>query len=217
MDENKDRLTDAACSESRTDVSVSLQEPVTPQMVGQAKREAEELADHARFIERTLRRCNGKHGQCKNAPIRGGTVCRFHGGAQPATRAAANRRLLALAEPVIEVFEEIVEGWRAERCEACGRPSGDPSHVIRVGKLVLDRTGFGPTANIRFEKAEPASDASLDWLTADELQTISNLYDTAKRRMRAGEPRPTTRRLALPPSANVADGEILPDGELSDG
>jgi hypothetical protein len=35
-----------------------------------------------------------RHGEpCRNHPIRGGTVCRAHGGATPQARAAANRRL----------------------------------------------------------------------------------------------------------------------------
>lgn len=39
--------------------------------------------------------CTGKtkRGPCKNSPIKGGTVCRFHGGAAPQVQAAASARL----------------------------------------------------------------------------------------------------------------------------
>jgi hypothetical protein len=42
---------------------------------------------------------SGRHGrQCNNSPIRGGRVCRAHGGSSPAVRAAAEARLAASTE-----------------------------------------------------------------------------------------------------------------------
>src|SRR5437763_10144286 len=91
--------------------------------------------------------------RCRRSPILGGTVCPFHGGGTPQARAAARQRLLGLVEPVIDVFEEIVEQWHGTRCETCGRPTGDPGPIIRIGQLALDRSGLGPSATLSLEHA----------------------------------------------------------------
>src|SRR5688500_3542331 len=75
---------------------------------------------------------------CGRPPIPGGTVCASHGGNRPEVRAKAQQRLLAMVEPVLAAFEEILESWRRTRCDKCGHPTGDPRPVITVGKTVLD-------------------------------------------------------------------------------
>jgi hypothetical protein len=97
------------------------------------------------------RRCTAtnRHGErCGRAPIAGGTVCIPHGGGAPAVQQAAKARLVAMVEPVLGAFEEILAIWRGTRCETCGNPTGDPGPVIQVGRLVLDRAGFHPTLTV---------------------------------------------------------------------
>ena len=53
----------------------------------------------ARRADCTARRQDGK--PCGSYAIRGGTVCRRHGGSAPQVRAAANRRLAAMALPAV--------------------------------------------------------------------------------------------------------------------
>lgn len=97
--------------------------------------------------------------QCKQRPIPGGTVCRFHGGGSPAVRAAAERRQLEAAAgavltkllvwdpaavPVTDNVSEMqrlagslraavdVLGGRLEGeelCEECGRGAADLDSV----------------------------------------------------------------------------------------
>lgn len=56
----------------------------------------------------TKRRCRAMltsgERQCRNAPLLGAAVCRFHGGAAPQVRRAARLRLAELVEPAVEVL-----------------------------------------------------------------------------------------------------------------
>ena len=115
------------------------------------------------------RQCTGTNRageRCQRQPIPGGTVCVMHGGAIPQVQAAAKARLVAMVEPVLGAFEEIVATWRGTRCDTCGRPTGDPGPVIQVGRLVLDRAGFHPTLTV--EQVAPPPNPHVE-LTDDGL------------------------------------------------
>lgn len=116
--------------------------------------------------------------RCRRQPIPGGTVCVNHGGAIPAVQATAKLRLLAMVEPILTVWEEILDAWHRTACtgcghvdehgnvcRGCGKPTGDPAPVIRIGQLVLDRAGFHPTLAIQ-QVAPPNEFADL---SEDEL------------------------------------------------
>lgn len=45
---------------------------------------------------------------CENRPIRGGFVCRVHGGTAKQVRAAADRRMQDLIDPAISAMEELI-------------------------------------------------------------------------------------------------------------
>lgn len=45
---------------------------------------------------------------CQKYPIRGGTVCRKHGGAAPQVQAKAKERLAALAPKAIQVMDQLL-------------------------------------------------------------------------------------------------------------
>ena len=120
--------------------------------------------------------------QCWRQPIRGGHVCTLHGGATPQAQKAARTTLIAMVEPIIETFQEILDNWhsvactgcghvdeRGVKCVGCGKPTGDPMPVIRIGQLVLDRAGFHPTLTVQHEEAPN----EFDHLTID--QTIAEL------------------------------------------
>lgn len=51
---------------------------------------------------------------CKRWAIVGGFVCPFHGGSAPQVRAAANRRLLALAPRAVQVIADLLEHAESE-------------------------------------------------------------------------------------------------------
>jgi hypothetical protein len=128
------------------------------------------------------RQCTGTNRageRCQRQPIAGGTVCIMHGAAAPQVQQAAKTRLLAMVEPVLATFEDILALWHSTvctgcghvdengvKCVGCGKPTGDPMPVIRVGQLVLDRSGFHPTLQLL---APAASDNPYAHLTEDEL------------------------------------------------
>ena len=102
--------------------------------------------------------------QCGRDAIRGGNVCRYHGGAAPQVQMAAARRVLeALVAPALLQLRGILED---ETTPA----------AVRLGAVrdILDRTGYGAikqvevltmdavTAEIRRLEAELG-------VTADEL------------------------------------------------
>ena len=55
----------------------------------------------------SARRRNGE--QCGSKPIRGGTVCRMHGGGAPQVRAKIDERLRRLEIPALTRLEELME------------------------------------------------------------------------------------------------------------
>lgn len=67
--------------------------------------------------------------RCQRPPIKGATVCRFHGGAAPQVKKAAQLRLLELVEPAIATLAR--EMVRAEK-------SADRQ---RAANSILDRAG----------------------------------------------------------------------------
>lgn len=81
--------------------------------------------------------------QCKNAPIKGGTVCRFHGGAAPQTKKKAALRLAALVDPAIATLGR--EMVKAEKS----------SDRQRAANSILDRAGItrGHTSEIETARA----------------------------------------------------------------
>ncbi len=88
------------------------------------------------------RRCRAKLSdgsrQCRNAPIRGGTVCRYHGGAAPQVQASARERLEALVDPAITGLQTALD-------------SEDLGAVLKAARLVLDRAGFPPATKLEIE------------------------------------------------------------------
>lgn len=77
-------------------------------------------------------RCTATNRQgkrCGKEPIKGGTVCRMHGGAAPQVIAAAEERLKALVDPAITRLAELIAQKEF------------PSVAIAAVKDVLDRNG----------------------------------------------------------------------------
>jgi hypothetical protein len=127
----------------------------------------------------------------------------LHGGAAPAAQQAAKLRLLAMVEPVLATFEQILAIWHSTRCTGCGhvdehgvkcvgcgKPTGDPMPVIRVGQLVLDRAGFHPTLTVeQVAPPNPYDDLTLDE-TIEKLEKMLadaiTLRDAERAQLNAG-------------------------------
>lgn len=85
------------------------------------------------------RQCTAKNRRgerCEKAPIKGGTVCKTHGGSAPQVRRKAALRLLELVEPAIAVLaREMVNADKS-------------SDRQRAANSVLDRAGVPRTATV---------------------------------------------------------------------
>lgn len=86
----------------------------------------------------TARRTNGK--PCGATAIKGGRVCRTHGGAAPQVREAARERLLSLVDPALGVLARAVRKRQAK--------SWEPSPTeLRAVSEILTRAGIGEDSN----------------------------------------------------------------------
>lgn len=117
---------------------------VSPRWTGKGKT-GKAVGEHgvpgSRNPERRCHATSVKTGeQCKRAAIKGGTVCTTHGGASPQVRKAAKERLLDLVEPAINELAKLLN-----------RKDVDDSVKLRAIQLLLDRTGYGPGADIKLE------------------------------------------------------------------
>ena len=74
---------------------------------------------------------NRQGNTCGNPPIRGGTVCKFHGGAAPQVIKSARRRLDDLVDPAITELRTIIDD--------ISTPAAVRLAAIRD---VLDRAGY---------------------------------------------------------------------------
>ena len=82
-----------------------------------------------------------RHGEpCELAPIKGGTVCHKHGGSAPQVKNAARRRLNAMAEPAMIELNKILHN-----------SSTSDRDKLRAIQMVLDRSGYGPSANVKVD------------------------------------------------------------------
>ena len=88
---------------------------------------------------------------CGASPIKGGTVCRVHGGSAPQVREAARFRILELVNPALAALSRALK--------TKGKPDAT---TIAAAKDILDRAGFRPvqTHIVRTPKD----------MTADELR-----------------------------------------------
>lgn len=80
---------------------------------------------------------NNRGERCKRAPIPGGTVCRYHGGAAPQVKAKAEQRLLRLQVPAIARLEELMTQKEF------------PSTAYQAVRDVLDRTMGKPAETVQ--------------------------------------------------------------------
>ena len=140
---------------------------------------------------------------CKRAAYPGGTRCNLHGGASPQAKAVADLMLARARLPAIEALHSIIHDYMSDTCETCGRPTGDPSHVIRTAQLVLDRTGMHPTLAVQATQAGPPD--YLRWLTREQLDQITVWMHEAKASMRRGDPLPAADPILL----DAAEGEVV--------
>ena len=142
------------------------------------------------------RRCtatNRAGERCSRRPIRGGDVCIMHGGLAPQTLAAARLRLLEGRDLAIDALLRTLQS-HGPPCPVCERSDGDRDPaVIRAAQIVLDRTGFGPSANLNVTRTPMPVGEYEQWLSEEEMSALREVFEDylaeAKRRCEAGEPK----------------------------
>lgn len=85
--------------------------------------------------------------RCKNAAIKGGTVCRFHGGATKHVQKSARERFNDLIDPMINIAHDIAKEAEEGKLSASDR--------IAFMKFVADRTGFIPGKTVNIDGPAP--------------------------------------------------------------
>lgn len=81
---------------------------------------------------------------CQKSPIKGGTVCRLHGGAAPQVKRAAKLRLIELVDPAIATLARIMA------------TSDNEALRLKAADSILDRGGLPKGAQVTIEDARSA-------------------------------------------------------------
>lgn len=141
---------------------------------------------------------------CRRYTIRGGTRCTLHGGGSPEARRVAEEMLAVARVPAARVLLRLIEDWEADRCETCGRPSGDPGPIIRAATVVLDRAGLHPSMSVQVTRERDNSFADLS--DDDLIAQLEEMLQSAR------ESRDAKRALLLGPSTHqeviVVEAEV---------
>lgn len=105
--------------------------------------------------------------RCLRRPIKGGRVCKLHGGGSPQAKRSARQRLLAAVEPAMGVLIEVVEAELSVTFDAYGKPHATgPGYAdrIRAAEAILDRTGYPRRAELSIADGVAEIEAVLDEL-----------------------------------------------------
>lgn len=117
--------------------------------------------------------------RCRNRPIVGGAVCRFHGGAAPQVRKSAHRRLMESVDPALAKLEALLDiplaEWRmlhpgTDNSGPVYRPVGiSHADALRAIEAILDRTGYPRRQELDLGDARTRV---LERLQAEALETV---------------------------------------------
>jgi hypothetical protein len=105
------------------------------------------MNDHTQSNSGTKKICGKKTRAgkpCQKSPIKGGTVCRLHGGSAPQVKRAAKLRLLELVDPAIATLARIMA------------TSDNEALRLKAADSILDRGGLPKGAQVTVEDARSA-------------------------------------------------------------
>jgi hypothetical protein len=115
------------------------------------KAKADPLTGSHPLTQRCSAKSKQRQAQCKQPAIAGGTVCRYHGGAAPQVKKAAEQRLQELKQPAIAYLAHLLEQKQF------------PSAGLGAAKDVLDRIDGKPRESVDMNHS---GDVTVRW--ADE-------------------------------------------------
>lgn len=151
----------------------------------------------------TYERCKAhkKTGErCKKAPIAGGTVCRFHGGAAKQVKRTAQQRLKALQPLAVKTYERAMH-------------SDELPTAVRAATAALDRSGMGPSSHIEVDTFKPWQKALMKMSSDAKPKRKGKKSKKQKRRTIPGELVDT--RTDAPPEVETRQPPFIPQGKPS--
>ncbi len=98
--------------------------------------------------------------RCRRKAIRGGTVCRMHGGGAPQVEKKARERLNDLVDPAINKLAEALEHGKLS------------PQAITAARDILDRTGYKPGVDLKVTGRPDVNDPGREKLTDDDLKKL---------------------------------------------
>lgn len=111
--------------------------------------------------------------RCQRAAIKGGDVCHVHGGAAEQVQEKAQERLDAMADKTTATIQSQIDDLEAEykAADDAEQKLDIMSEMRRLWKIILDRTGHGPTS--RREVTGPDGEA-VDIDVSSEVVTVTD-------------------------------------------
>lgn len=85
--------------------------------------------------------------RCRQPAVPGAEVCRYHGGSASQVQAKAQERLDRMADTTTATIQDQIDDLETEyaRAEDPDAKLAIMSEMRRLWKIILDRTGHGPT------------------------------------------------------------------------
>jgi hypothetical protein len=106
--------------------------------------------------------------RCNSDAIKGGTVCRMHGGGAPQVRDAAKQRLLEMVNPALAALSQVISQKKDNKAR------------VAASNSVLDRAGFKPTDKLEISGSlETQSELDLSRLSAEQLSNLAGIIAAA--------------------------------------
>ena len=166
------------------------------------------LSPHARTVLLGDRQCTARNREgerCGRSSALGQFVCSAHGAKSPLSMRAGRERLLALAEPALDVLYRATRN--APPCEHCGRSDADRDPVaVRAAGMILDRCGFGPSAEI----AVTTSPTELTHETTAQVLARAEILVSAPREQLEAE---AAQQLPARADEGAVDGVVVSGGD----
>lgn len=86
--------------------------------------------------------------RCRRRPHPGAEVCVIHGAGAPQVKRSARQRLTEMVGPALDGLQAALD-------------SGDVRAIIAAARVVLDRSGYGPTSTVQLDVAREELSAAV--------------------------------------------------------
>ena len=120
----------------------------------------------------TSRQCSATNRmgiQCGKSAMLGQKICHMHGGKAPQNIRAAKKRMLEMADGAMLALQDAID-------------NGDHKESVSAARIVLDRSGLGPTSTIDLNEKNGDSYSTMSSSElADAARRLAKEADKAQR------------------------------------